>query len=146
MARMMARTRRRRRQGHIIIIITLVILSISCCCCLSSWRHRQGDGEGDESSLRVRVRVRARSMARGQGHIVIIKRVRVRARHHWRDDATTYHKWTPLLKAMGPLTGAGMTGTSKNRQFGYPYLYPHLTCTRTRADYPNPCSCLETPS
>ena len=37
----------------------------------------------------------------------------------------TYHKWTPLPKAMGPLMGAGMTGTGKNRQFGYPYLHPH---------------------
>ena len=142
---MMARTHCRRRQGHV-VIITLVVLSISCCCRLLSWRCRQGDGEGDESSLRVRVRVRARSMVRGRGHIVVIKRVRVRARHHWREDAMTYHKWTPLPKATGPLTGVGMTGMSKNRQFGYLYLYPHLTCTRTRAGYPNPCSCLETPS
>ena len=45
-------------------------------------------------------------------------------------------------KAMGLLTGVGMTGTGKNRQFSYPYPYPHFTHTRTHTGYPNPCSCL----
>ena len=38
--------------------------------------------------------------------------------------------------------GEGMTGTGKNRQFSYLYPYPHFTHTRTRAGYPNLCSCL----
>ena len=45
-------------------------------------------------------------------------------------------------KATGLLTGAGMIGTGKNKQFSYPYPYPRFTRTRTRMGYPNPCSCL----
>ena len=45
---------------------------------------------------------------------------------------------------MGPLTGVGMTGMGKNRQFSYLYPYPHFTRTHTCAGYPNPCSCLVT--
>ena len=115
---------------------------VKTCCCLSSWHHHQCDGKGDESSLRMKVRVRVRLMARSQGHVVIIERVRVRACHHWRECAMTYHKWTPLPKATGPLMGVSMTKTGKNRQFGYPYPYPHFTHIHTHADDPNLCSCL----
>ena len=56
----------------------------------------------------------------------------------------TYHKGM-RSKAMGLLTGAGMIGTGKNKQFSYPYPYPRFTRTRTRAGYPNPYSCLGPP-
>ena len=53
----------------------------------------------------------------------------------------TYHK-RMRSKATGLLTGAGMIGTGKNKQFSYPYPYPRFTCTCTHVGYPNPCSCL----
>ena len=59
----------------------------------------------------------------------------VRTRRRWREGegegasssslegAATYHKGM-RSKATGPLTGAGMIGTGKNKQFSYPYPYP----------------------
>ena len=53
----------------------------------------------------------------------------------------TYHKGMHS-KAMGLLTGVGMIGMGKNKQFSNPYPYLHFTHTCTCVGYPNPCSCL----